>query len=242
VAALLGCTAPAPYFVAPGHEGAPGVRRVLLCAPNIALALPAEIASGAEPVHQELAAYLEGQGLEVEHLGLSEGRWRWERSGAEVDRQGSTGSADAAAAIFVKDMAERREFDVLIMPSLILRSVQVTDSSGTWDGVRRRVNQVNAPSMGIAGSTDTFTKGLAYGGISGDLMAASLHLAVFSPDGQRVFEGSGGLDFIQEADLMDARSRGWDLRIKRHPLRNPEVVREGVEIALAPYLPPRSER
>lgn len=71
-----------------------------------------------------------------------------------------------------------------MMPSLILRSVRVTDSSGTWDGVRRRMTQVNAPSMGMAGSTDTFTKGVAAGGISGDVMAASLHLLVFSPDGR----------------------------------------------------------
>ena len=213
--------------------------RVLLCPLNLALSLPAEISDGAKPVRQELIAYLEAQGLEVERLGLSEGRWRWKRAGAGAKRQGS---AEGAAAIFVQDMAQRREFEALMMPSLILHSVRVTDSSGTWNGVRRRMTQVNAPSMGIAGSTDTFTKGVAYGGIEGNVLATSLHVMVFSPDGQRVFEGRGGLDFVQEIDLMDARSWSYQLRMKRRLLRNPEVVREGVEIALAPYLPPRSER
>lgn len=237
--AFLGCTAPAPYYIAPGHEGAPGVRRVLLCPLNLALSLPAEVSDGAEPVDRELVGYLEARGLEVERLGLAEGRWRWNQAAAEAKRQGS---ADAAAAIFVQEMAQRREFEALMLPSLILHSVRVVDSSGTWDGVRRRMAQVNAPSMGSARTTDTFAKGVNYGGISGDVMATSLHLVVFSPDGQRVFEGRGGLDFIQEIDLTDARSWRYELRMKRRLLRNPDVVREGVEITLAPYLPPGSER
>jgi len=214
------------------------VHRVLLCSPNLALSLPAEISDGAKPVHRELITYLEARGLEVEHLGLQEGRWLWKQAGAEAKSQGS---ADAAA-IFVQDMAQRQQFDALMMPSLILQSVRVVDSSGTWDGVRRRVTQVNAPSMGIAGSTDTFTKGVAGGGISGDVMAASLYLVVFSPDGQRVFEGQGGLDFIQQIDLTEARNWRWDLRTKPSLLRNPEVAREAVEITLDPYLPPASKR
>ncbi len=238
LAALLGCTAPASYYIALGHEGAPGVSRVLLCPLNVALSLPAEIAGGAKPVHNELATYLEAQGLEVERLGLSEGRLRWREAGDEAKRKGS----EDAAAIFVPKLAERREFDVLMMPSLILHSVRVTDSSGTWDGVRRRVNTVNAPSQGMGGSTDTFTKGLAYGGISGDVMAASLHVMVFSRDGQRVFEGRGALDFVQEADLAAASRYKWQLRMKPGLLRNPKVLHEGVELALGPYLPPRGDR
>jgi hypothetical protein len=236
--ALLGCTASAPYYVAAGHEGAPGVQRLLLCPLNVAVSLPTEIASGAEPVYRELAAYLGEQGLQVEHLTLTEARRRWGEATAEARR---TGSKDAAA-IFARDLGEWLGFEVMLMPSLILHSVRVADNSGTWDGVRRRVRMVNLPSRGTGRSDDTFTKGVAFGGISGSVMATSLHVTAFSPDGQLVFEGQGGFDFTQEADLGGAHRWSWELRRKSGLLKNPEVLREGVEIALGPYLPPRDDR
>lgn len=238
VAALVACTAPPRYFVAPGHAGAPGVRRVLLCAPNVAVALRAEIAHGAVPVERELAAYLEARDLEVERLGLEPGRWHWQQATAQAKGQGSE---DAALTRFAQALAERRDFDVLMMPSVVLHSVQVTDSSGTWDGVRRRVTVANTPSMGPAGSTDTFTKGVAYGGVSGPVLATSLHVVVFSAQGQRVFEGWGGLEFVQEADLSDASTYRVNFHVNPDAFRNREVLREGVEIALAPYFPPRDD-
>lgn len=125
-----------------------------------------------------------------------------------------------------------------MMPSIVLQSVQVTDSSGTWDGVRRRVAVVNAPSMGIGRSTDTFTKGIRAGGLQGSVMAASLHVLVFSAQGQRVFEGQGGLEFVEEIDLAEASRYQLDFRVSPQAFRDREVLREGVQIALAPYLPP----
>jgi hypothetical protein len=238
LAALLGCTTPPSYYVAEGHEGAPGVQRVLLCPLNVAVSLPAEIASGTESVYRELTAYLGEQGLQVEHLSLIEARRRWGEAVAEARR---TGSKDAAA-IFARDLGEWIEFDAMLMPSLILHSVRVTDSSGTWDGVRRRVKMVNLPSRGIGGSADTFTKGVAFGGISASVLASSLHVTVLSPDGRLVFEGQGGFDFAQEADLGRAYRWKWELRRKSGLLRDPAVLREGVEIALGPYLPPRDDR
>jgi hypothetical protein len=210
----------------------------LLCPLNVAVSLPAEIASGAEPVYRELSAYLGDQGLQVEHLNPMEARRRWGEAAAEARR---TGSKDAAA-IFARDLGEWLEFDALLMPSLILHSVRVTDNSGTWDGVRRRVKMVNLPSRGMGGSADTFTKGIAFGGISGSVLASSLHVTAFSRDGRLVFEGQGGFDFTQEADLSSAYSWKGELRRKPGLLKDPEVLREGVEIALGPYLPPRDDR
>ena len=236
--ALLGCTAPAKYYVAAGHEGAPGVSSVLLCPLNVAVSLPAEIASGAEPVYRELAAYLGAQNLQVEQLSLPEARRRWRAAAAEAAQ---TGSKDAMA-IFARRLGEWLGFDAMLMPSLILHSVRVTDSSGTWDGVRRRVAMVNLPGRGMGVEADTFTKGVVFGGINGSVMATSLHVMAFSPDGQRLFEGQGGFDFAQEADLGGARTYNWELRMKSGLLRNPEILREGVEIALGPYLPPRDDQ
>jgi hypothetical protein len=188
-------------------------------------------------VEKEVVAYLEAHGLEVERLGLAEGRRRWQQAAAEARRQGAQ-----APALFAKGLAEGREFQLLIMPSLLLRQVRVTDSSGSWDGVRRSMAMVNAPSRGRGGSADTFTKGVAFGGITGDVMATSLHVIAYSIDGQRVFEARGGLDFVQEIDLADAKSWSWELRTKRRILQDPERVREGVEVALSPFLPARGSR
>jgi hypothetical protein len=238
LAALLGCTAPAKYWVAPGHEGAPGVRRVLLCPVNVAVSLPAELSTGAEPVDRALVAYLEERGLEVERLDLTEARAHWQEAAVHARREG----ADGAAAIFVETIGQQRDFDALLMPSLILRSVRVDDSSGTWDGVRRQVTTVNAPSRGLGGSTDTLSKGIAFGGLSADVLASSLHVMAFAPDGQRVFEGQGGFEFIQDADLSAAGKRSGPLGTRYGLFRDAEVVREGVQIALGPYLPPSGER
>jgi hypothetical protein len=210
----------------------------LLCPLNVAVSLPAEIASGAEPVYRELAAYLGEQGLQVEHLNLTEARRRWGEAAAEARR---TGSKDAAA-IFARGLGEWLEFDAMLMPSLILQSVQVYDNSGTWDGVRRRVAMVNLPSRGRGVEADTLTKGIAFGGISASVLATSLHVTAFLRDGRLVFEGQGGFDFAQEADLSGAHRRSWELRRKPGLLKNPEVLREGVEIALGRYLPPRDDR
>ena len=203
LALLLGCTAPARYTLAPGHEKAPGVQRVLLCPLNVALALPSEISSGAAPVYQEIEAYLGSLGLEVQTLGLADARAYWRRAVAEASRSG----AQDAAGLLAKDLGERVEFDAVVIPSLILRSVRVTDSSGTWDGVRRQVSMVNLPHRGRGVEADTFSKGVALGGISGSVMAASLYVIAYLPDGQRVFEGVGGFDFIQEVDLGGALRR-----------------------------------
>src|SRR5262245_18774286 len=152
-AALLACTTPAKYFVAPGQEGAPGIRRVLLCPMNLVRALPAEVSDGVEPVEKALLAHLKSRELEVSLLDLAEGRELWGRAVLEARQQGSKD----AGRFFVHQLAEGNDFEVVMLPSLITRNVNVTDNSGTWDGVRRTMTVVNAPSRGIGGSTDTFS-------------------------------------------------------------------------------------
>jgi hypothetical protein len=122
------------------------------------------------------------------------------------------------------------------MPSLLMFNVRVVDSSGTWDGVRRTLAMVNRPSLGPPGSADTLSKGMVYGGVTGDALATSLHVLVFSRDGERIFEGRGGFDFVQEIDLGHAQDWRWEFHTTLKRLRDPEVLSEGVEIALSPYL------
>jgi hypothetical protein len=210
------------------------VQRIALLPLNAIVSLPKEIRSGAKPVYDELAAYLEAQGPRVEHLSLAEARRRWREASASARE---TGSNDAES-ILARDLGESLEFDALLMPSLIVHLVEVADNSGTWNGVRRRVVMVNLPSRDSSVSGDTFTKGVAAGGISGSVMACSLHIRAFSRDGQLVFEGWGGFDFTQLADMSGAYRFRFELRRKPRLLRDPEILREGVGIALGPYLSP----
>jgi hypothetical protein len=83
---------------------------------------------------------------------------------------------------------------------------------------------------------------VAFGGITGEVLASSLHLSVYSRNGRRVFEGQGGFEFVQEADLGGAAKWNWELRRKSGLLKDPEILQEGVRIALGPYLPPRDDR
>jgi hypothetical protein len=206
---------------------------------NLFLSLPSEISEGAAPVQREVLAYLAERDLSIERLGLGPGRTALRRAAAEARRRGTP---DAAREIFVQALAQERSFDVVVMPSLLLHGVQVTDSSGTWNGVRRRLAMLNAPVRATGRADDTFAEGVAAGGISGDVMATSLHVMVFSAQGERVFEGMGGLDFIHDIDLAPARqSYHYDLRRKVRLLGDPKLVREGVEIAFGPYLPPPPE-
>jgi hypothetical protein len=205
---------------------------------NLVRALPAEISDGAQPVEKALLAHLKGRGLEVSQLDLLEGRKLWAQAVSEAQQQGSKD----ASLPFVKHLAERGDFDVVMLPSFVTRTVYVSDNSGTWDGVRRSMTVVNAPSRGVGGSTDTFSKGVFAGGVSGAMQATSLHLVVFSRQGERVFEGIGGFDFVHEIDLSPARQRHWNLRRRARLPGSPEVVQEGVAIALGPYLPLAPDR
>jgi hypothetical protein len=207
---------------------------------NLFLSLPSEISDGAAPAQSQIVAYLAERDLSVERLDLGAGRRELRRAAAEAERRGAPGSA---REIFVQALAQQRRFEALVKPSLLLHTVQVTDSSGSWNGVRRRLRMTNAPSRGIGRSDDTFSKGVAAGGISGDVMATSLHVMVFSPQGERVFEGIGGLDFVHDLDLAGARETwSFDLRRRSDLLADPALLREGVEIAFGPYLPPLAQR
>ena len=162
--AAAACASGPANLIAEGQQGAPGVRRVLLCPPNLVLALRSEIQSGSKHVDREVAAYLESQGRTVDRLGLIEGRTLWKQAVALAQTGGSV--ADAAG-IFVTRLAKNHEFDAVVMPSLILHQTRMDANNAAWDGVSRRMKILNAPSQGISREQSTLAKGVAYGGISG---------------------------------------------------------------------------
>ena len=238
-AAAAACASGPANRIAEGQRGAPGVRRFLLCPPNLVVALRSEIQSGSKHVDREVAADLESQGRAVDRLGLVEGRALWKQAVAEAQ---AAGSVAGAAGIFVTRLAKDHEFDAVVMPSLILHQTRMDANNASWDGVSRRMKILNAPSQGISREQSTLAKGVAYGGISGPAWVTSLHVLVFSLDGTRIFEGRGGIEFLHEIDLIDAgRSYRYEMRQSSSLFLDPALLREGVVLAFEPYLIPPDE-
>jgi hypothetical protein len=70
--------------------------------------------------------------------------------------------------------------------------------------------------------------------MSGKQPGVSLRMRVFARDGTKQFESYGGLELLQEA-----RVHGWKFYMEIRPdlMTDRLVLREGVVIALSPYLP-----
>jgi hypothetical protein len=240
-AATATCATGSSNQVSEGNAGAPGVRRILLCPPNLVLGLRAEIQNGAQPVDREIVDYLELQGRVVERIGFIEGRQQWKQAVADAKTEGSITNA---ARIFVSRLAHGHEFDAVVMPSLILQQSQAFRGEASWDGVSRKMRMINAPLKGTGKADSTITKGIANGGVSvsGPAWVTSLHVLVFARNGQKVFEGRGGIDFVQQVELIDeARSWRWVPRPNDSLFQDRTLVREGVELAFQPYLAPPAE-
>jgi hypothetical protein len=106
------------------------------------------------------------------------------------------------------------------------------------------MRMINAPVKGTGNADSMITKGIANGGISvsGPAWVASLHVLVFARDGHKVFEGRGGIDFVQQLELInEARSWRWEPRPNDSLFQDRTLVVEGVERAFEPYLAPPAE-
>ena len=76
-------------------------------------------------------------------------------------------------------------------------------------------------------------------GVRGEIAAASLHVAVLSPDGELRFEGAGGLSVLQELDEEeDVRGDAQvAVELRQNAFADASELREGVEAAFRRPLP-----
>jgi len=104
------------------------------------------------------------------------------------------------------------------------------------------------PLVGISREDARFAKGSRYdgvvggrpwNGISGEAWVTSLHVLVYARDGGRVFEGRGGIDFLQEIDFIEpGKSFRYKLRPNGALFIDPSVLVEGITQAFLPYWVP----
>jgi hypothetical protein len=238
--AALGCALfSTPHnTLAPGNEGAPGVKRLLVCAPNTVIALPPELQGATRALHEQIDAYLHFHERETQWLDLYDSKQAWEKA---ISAAKGKGPIEQAPVFFAAELAKHYEFDAIVMPSVFLHKTRATDGSAGWDGVQRRMEILNPPARPRGGGRNTRAEGVRLGGISGDVLVTSVHVLVFSRTGERIFEGRGGIGFAHDVDMSPLAKTGTFALRPRDITGDVDALREGIAIAFDPYLPPPEE-
>lgn len=207
-------------------------RRVVVFPLNVVVTLPTDVESGVAAVSEELRAYLEARGLAVDRVELADAREAWLRSAqalkAEVgpDRM----SFEGAGRTLARQLREVKDFDALILPWIAMRSARMQGGTISWDGVKRKLK--------VAGSDGRPRSSWVLGRVRSTVVAPSLQLAVFSPQGEKLYEGIGGLDLVHDADLDVSSARIHFEMVPRTPIfQDRAYLRQGIAIAVDPLLP-----
>jgi hypothetical protein len=204
---------------------AAGSVRVVVAPLNLALRLAPDLEDAVEPVGEEIIRYLQSHGAKVAVIWPPDAWSLWRASMQAIQGSESlTLDLETAARVFVRELTEHADFDLLLMPSLVYRKARVNGRVARWDGVRRKISVRTRTPTGASVVAAEW---------QGRITALSLHALVFTPEGRRVFQGWGGLDLVHDAVLEREGNPGRAfLRLQRQLLESPEHVREGVALAL----------
>lgn len=247
-----GCRSSQPRVDDVVHGGS-GTVRVVVAPMNLPLQLAPDLEDAVDPVTQELIRYLQAHDGRVSVI-FGPDAWNLWRDSAEALEKGRGEPPElaAVASVFSRALAKESDFDLLVLPSLVFRDARVAGRFAQWDGVRRRIRfriRSGVPVERLQSipdpvdSTDLSGAGSVAPDYRGQITGLSLHALVFTPEGRGVFQGFGGLDLVH--DTVQKLEGGGDssfLRLHSKLLENPEHVREGIALALDPYLiPSRSQ-
>jgi hypothetical protein len=204
---------------------------------NLGLSAPEVLQDIEEPVCDELLRYFHSQDRQVTVIAPADAELLWMDAVVELQQSGAKPDLTTASAHFARRVGEQVNYELLLMPSLVLRSARVQGRHAYWDGVRRRLHvrgaSMEGPITEIAPGNDA-----AVWGLTGRVSAASLHVAILTRDGRFVHQGLGGLDLIQEATLDPRAPREtWQLVLREAPFADTESVRQGIALAFERQLP-----
>jgi len=209
--------------------------RVLMVLPlNLAMPLPEGLGDRNPAVRQELESYLQEHGKRLKTVSYRDARRLWKVSIERARRAAESGEADytAAAGLLVLELRRHTEFDAVIAPSVFVQQAIMTGTRASWDGVTRAI-EIRRDNRRILRQ--------AVSG-SGTARAASLHVVVFDAEGHKLQEGQGGLDLLVRArvdegfgEIVD--NRFWLFESRLDFFDNSQHLREGIALALEPFLP-----
>lgn len=211
------------------RTGGDDFARVALAPLNLGVGHADDLAEAEETVEQELVRFLRERGAHVGivHAGDAQRAWLAAASTQEGEADPAR-RLDATAAAFVLALRQESdfEFDYVLLPSVVYRDARIFGRIASWDGVRRRVKSRRASGA----SQDHYFREW-----EGEITGLSLHVWVYEPDGERVYQGWGGLDLTHDPVAVGAAMAARPIP-QANILANPEHVREGVGLALRPYV------
>jgi hypothetical protein len=206
--------------------------RVMVAPLNLGLRVPTELSGIDEPVWHELLRYVQAEDRRVSAIPRADAELAWADAIAELEQSGEASGLRTASAHFARQLREQADYDLLLMPSLVLRSALVRGSRASWDGVRRGLRVRQAPMNGAVIESHPPGASPEIWGLRGRVSAVSLHVALLTSDGRFVYEGLGGLDLVDEA-THDRRtpSEAWQLERRSEPFDDLGHLRHGIALA-----------
>ena len=226
IAALVsGCPAPGYH-----PERAREAERVLVLPLNVVAAMPTELVGGARRVDRILLDYLAEGGKAVETIGFADAgaAWRAGESDCRSQRGKHCDRFRGVAPFAARHLRADHDYDVLLVPYLLLRGARTNGVEATFDDVRRPVETPGYVSDGPLWLAQN------------RIRAASLKVYGFAPDGDEVFAGIGGLDVVDRVEASpDSGPYGYPytVHVRENVLSDPEMIREGVALALRKMVP-----
>jgi hypothetical protein len=215
-----------------------GPGRIVVAPLNLALRVPAELEGFDEPVWYELLHYVQAENRWLSVIERADAELVWGDAIAELEQSGAGPDLRTASAHFARQLRRHEDYDLLLMPSLVLRSARVRGSRASWDGVRRALPVREAPMSGAVTESHPHGAVPEVWGLHGRVSAVSLHVALLTSDGRYVYEGLGGLDLIHEA-TPDRRTVNemWNLEDRLELFGDLEHLRRGIALAFERRVP-----
>jgi len=236
LAVLIAVLLWAPAVSAVDAADALGDGRVVIVPLNLGVRATTEVEPGVEPVWREILSHFAARKQPATALERKSAAVLWAEVMAEVSAKPHPDVYEAYA-LFARRIADQVEYSAIVFPSLVTRAAHVQGKTAAWDGVRRDVDLAGRDTVGTVMGSDLI---IASTGVRGEIAAASLHVAVLSPDGSLRFEGAGGLALLQELEEdRDAVKGGVQVAVelRQDAFSDPSELREGVEAAFRRPLP-----
>jgi hypothetical protein len=213
-----------------------GSGRLVIVPVNLGVRPNPEVKEGVAPVWNEMLQHFGNGERPVTALERNSATILWQEIMLEMEKRGEL-DVYAAYAEFARAISEQLDYDTIVFPSLVLRAARLHGSGASWDGVRRHVD---APLVGHEAVSKITGPDLVVSrdGLTGEIAAASLHVAVLDSDGKLRFEGAGGLTLLQK--LVQGEKWG-DAKLgvasRDDAFANVEELREGIVAAFRRPLP-----
>lgn len=227
-AALAACASPPE----PASQPAPSplLRRVVVAPLNVAVRAPEVLEGKEDPVWEALLGCLQQRDLQLAALERESAESLWREASTGLDLSDRREALYTAYSRFAIELARHRDFDAVIVPSLVLRPARLLGWQAFWDGVQRDVPNAAVMNVGLEHAAPPGE--LRVAGLSGTIAGVSLHVAVLRPDGSLLHDGFGGLAVLQEAHPGRGPDERPGFAPRAEPFSDADSVDEGVRLAL----------